>query len=759
MRQKPTFPQQLVDAIARGNAIVVVGAGASVAHGLPTWAELLKLLILECKKQTPNFEDEDELLRLLKGGHLIDVADACKKALNESAYRDFIQKTFRPANRKRSQLHKAILDIPFSAAITTNYDTLLEREHQSIYSQSEGVPIYTHRNTAHLAQLTASRSFYILKIHGHVDDIESVILSRGDYHRLIHNNPAFKSTISNIIGSKTLVFIGYSLNDPDLNLLLSEHVTMFRGFSSRHFAFLAKPGKVLSSSLADNFNITAISYDPADNHAALKRILKDLLSAVLNAQDSLDIEDIRNRSAKVPAMQKVREIMRYESRICTYLNTHIELERARFLQLQSHTASFTTGEKDLISKSIEFGETQKREMAALQAELSRSHRMEAIGTLAGGIAHDFRNILTVITANNELSIASSGVPTHVISNLKQIRIASERAQALIRQILAFSRGGETEKKSFDIVDAISESVAFLRSTIPASAIIKWAPPLQSFTINADRSQIQQVILNLGINAAQSLKDATGEIVVAVNSLEKSASGIERIAKLPPGRYVCMTIKDSGCGISPQDILRIFDPFFTTKAAGTGLGLSVVHGVVESHGGSIEVFSKLGAGTTFEVILPSYVGSLPKPQNPPRTESAATSKVIALIDDEPSILSVTSLVLKSSGHKVIEFEDAEAAVRYILDKNTRLDLIITDQVMPKFSGLDIAKSVRKARLGIPVIICSGYSLDIDKTKRAGAFAIIEKPFRPVEFMAVVNSALAPKFSKRRPVPLRGRAEKR
>lgn len=743
MKFKYSLPQQLIESIARGDAIAVVGAGASISHGMPTWPQLLKLLIQECKSQVPNFEDEDELNKLLASGNYMDVADACRKALNGPAYRDFIQRTFKISSRKSSPLHKAILRLPFAAIITTNFDTLIEQEVHRHPNNFSNVPVYTHRNTAHLAQLNASRGFYIFKAHGHVDDIESIVLSRGDYQNLIHGNIAFRSALSNIVASKTLVFIGYSLSDPDLNLLLEEHATVFRGFGKRHFAFLAKPGRVRSATLGDNFNITAIPYETP--HSQLLGIFSSLLNKVEEEQISIDHEEIKTRSAKIPAMQQSREIIRYETRICAYLNTHIELERARFLQLQSNIAGFTTSEKNLIARSIETGERNKNNIAAMQHQLLQAQKMEAIGTLAGGIAHDFRNILAVLTAHNELVIQSSSISDQDKNHLIQVRKASEKANELIRQILAFSKGGSMEYGPVNLQEVIEDTVKFLRSTIPDLVRINFNTHLPHAIVKADRTQIQQVILNLCVNAAQAIGSNAGEIGISLTLLDHASPVFLKHSDHAPKALYCLAVRDTGHGMDSNTLAKIFEPFFTTKNGGTGLGLPVVHSIIKNHGGIVHVESKPNEGACFSVLIP--ILPTRKPNNPTQPiQKQSHSAHIVLIDDEADILELMTAMIQSAGHTVTPFDNASNAISF-LRKTPNNKIIISDLVMPEMGGMEIAKLIKSERLNIPVIICSGYTIDPRRAKRAGVIRIFEKPIQISTLLDCIQDILA-KQKKRR-----------
>ncbi len=273
-----SFPKDLLDALFSGEAVAVVGSGLSVASGLPTWKELLELLIKECEQNIFQFQEGDELRELLKDGLFSEVADECSSRLGKSLYRDFIQRIFQSVTLKPNATHQLLYQLPFSAILTTNYDTLLEQVF--VKNRDNGIPpVYTQKNIAQLARLTSDKKFFILKMHGHVDDVDTIILTHRDYQDIIHH-PAYRTALSAYFTMKTLVFIGYGLRDPDLNLILNEQVSVFKGFGRRHFALVPNAGKILPKLFKDKYNITILPYESKNHYAELQALLLKLIKEV-----------------------------------------------------------------------------------------------------------------------------------------------------------------------------------------------------------------------------------------------------------------------------------------------------------------------------------------------------------------------------------------------------------------------------------------------------------------------------------------------
>ena len=356
---------------------------------------------------------------------------------------------------------------------------------------------------------------------------------------------------------------------------------------------------------------------------------------------------------------------------------------------------------------------------ALEAQLRESQKMEAVGTLAGGIAHDFNNILGSILGNVGLVQQDVGAVHPALARLEQIHKAASRARSLVQQILAFSRRQAQEFVSRPLRPVVDETLTLLRSTLPARVALDAVLDEAPMHVLADATQMQQVLMNLCTNAWHALDDGAGRIEVG---LAPSGGG----AGLAPGRYAHLWVRDDGSGIDPAVRARIFDPFYTTKPVGqgTGLGLSVVHGIVSAHHGAITVDSTPGEGTTFHLYFPlldgaaaaalSEWGSL---ADDPAVPAGRGEQVLYVDDDEVMTLMVEGLLARA-GYRVTTYQDAAQAVAAVRSEPQRFDLVVTDFNMPELTGLDMARTLAALRPGLPVVISSGY---ISEQLRADALA--------------------------------------
>jgi CheY-like chemotaxis protein len=368
--------------------------------------------------------------------------------------------------------------------------------------------------------------------------------------------------------------------------------------------------------------------------------------------------------------------------------------------------------------------------------------MESIGTLAGGIAHDFNNILGIILGNTELSLYDVPEWNPARLNLEEIRTASLRAKDVVRQLLSFARKTKLEKKPTNIILIIKESLKLLRSSIPTSIEIRQNIPEDIDTILADPTQINQVFINLCTNADHAMPDG-GVIVVTLKKIELDEDTAVQHPELNPGRYVNLTVSDTGHGISHNEIDRIFDPYFTTKEVGkgTGMGLAVVHGIVKGHNGIILVESELGKGTTFSIFFPVVAKEAV-------VETEADEKLptgderILFVDDEELIVGIEHQILERLGYKVESTTSPIDALELFRSKPDQFDLVITDMTMPKMTGDKLVKEILKIQPDIPIILCTGFSEKIDekKAKAIGVADYIEKPLDMRDYAMKIRKVL-------------------
>jgi signal transduction histidine kinase/ActR/RegA family two-component response regulator len=383
--------------------------------------------------------------------------------------------------------------------------------------------------------------------------------------------------------------------------------------------------------------------------------------------------------------------------------------------------------------------TEKRD---LEEQLRQAHKMEALGTLAGGIAHDFNNILGIILGNTELALfdRSNGQPTR--GPLEQIHQACLRAQALVRQILSFSRKTTQELQLCHLGPIVQESLTLMRALIPTTIDLRPDITATADVVLADPAQIQQVVINLVMNAAQAMEYAGGVLEVRLVDMALDEIAAQR-HKLRPGSYIRLTVRDTGGGIAPAIMGRIFDPYFTTKEVGKGigLGLAVVHGIVTHHGGAISVQSVLGQGASFQVYLPVREAE-PLFASPPTVALASGQERILFIDDEPALVSMGKAILERLGYAVVTETSSKEALALFIRNPDLFDLVITDMTMPGMTGERLAKELRRIRPDIPIILCSGFShyLNEEEAKAIGIYAFLMKPFVLRELAETVRTVL-------------------
>ena len=382
------------------------------------------------------------------------------------------------------------------------------------------------------------------------------------------------------------------------------------------------------------------------------------------------------------------------------------------------------------------------EQKKLESQLQQSQKMEAIGTLAGGIAHDINNILGIILGNTELAMDDIPDWNPARLNLEEARIASLRAKDIVRQLLSFARKTEMEKKPTNIIPIVKESFKLLRSSIPTSIEIRLKISKDVDTIIADPTQINQILINLCTNADHAMPDG-GIIEIILNNIELDEANTARHSDLHPGRYVNLTVTDTGHGISQEVVDRIFDPYFTTKEVGkgTGMGLSVVHGIVKKHNGAITVKSEPGKGTSFSIFFPAVEENEVIESEPTEKLPTGNEKIL-FIDDEPSIVKMTRQMLERLGYKVETKMSSIEALELFRSKPDQFDLIITDMTMPSMTGDKLVKEILNIRPDIPTIICTGFSdkIDAEKATEIGAAEYVEKPVDKRNLAFKVRSVL-------------------
>jgi PAS domain S-box-containing protein len=384
------------------------------------------------------------------------------------------------------------------------------------------------------------------------------------------------------------------------------------------------------------------------------------------------------------------------------------------------------------------------ERTQLEAQLQHAQRMEAIGTLAGGIAHDFNNILSAIIGYTEIALfheLSDGTRVH--KSMEQVLAAGQRAKDLVKQILAFSRQAEEERRPVRLDPIVREALKLLRASLPSTIEIRQYIAPDMGYVMADPTQIHQVLMNLCTNAHHAMIDTGGVLEVRLESTTIDA--FEAASHdLSPGLYLALVVSDTGHGMSPEVVERIFDPYFTTKEkdVGTGLGLAVVHGIVKSYRGAISVKSEPGDGTTFTVYLPRIeTEKLPKEAAGERFLPTGDERIL-LIDDEPTLVDIGRQMLHRLGYQVVTRTSSTEALELFRSAPDEFDLIITDQTMPHMPGDELAKELMKLRPSMPIILCTGFSERISEqeAKSMGIKAFLMKPVVFRDLAATIRKVL-------------------
>ncbi len=421
----------------------------------------------------------------------------------------------------------------------------------------------------------------------------------------------------------------------------------------------------------------------------------------------------------------------------------------RILWVQSHTATIIDDEGQPVgSRGVTIDITErKRVEEALQAsedQLRQSQKLEAVGHLAGGVAHDFNNLLTVITGYSDLTLLRLDKDEPNRANVEEIKKAGQRAASLTRQLLAFSRKQVLQPRILKLNSIVSDVEKMLRRLIGEDIDLLTLLEPSLGQINADPGQIEQVILNLAVNARDAMPQG-GKLTIETSNVDLDNEYARKHAAIRPGKYVMLALSDTGTGMDAETQARMFEPFFTTKVQGkgTGLGLSTVYGIVKQSEGNIWVYSELGKGTTFKVYLPR-VDDLARIETAPESGAAAPQgrETVLLTEDEEPVRRLTRRILELNGYQVLEAANGDEALSIYKEHTGQIDLIVTDVVMPKMSGLELAQSVKILRPNIKVLYLSGYT--DDAIVRHGILdqkmAFLQKPFTPDALLRKVREVL-------------------
>lgn len=513
---------------------------------------------------------------------------------------------------------------------------------------------------------------------------------------------------------------------------------------------------------------TVILRDITSRHAAEER-LQEQAALLDHAQDAIVVRDLNqrilfwNRSAEKLYGWSKEEVLSQDICDLVFQGNAEELQKAVQTVLntgewrgelhqknRAGKAVIVEGRWKLVRdqqgqpKSILITNTDITEKKKLEAQFLRAQRMESIGTLAGGIAHDLNNILSPIM----LAVQMLQLKTADEASLKMLEILqtnAERGSGMIKQILSFARGVSGERVSVQLKHLIKEIAKILKETLPRSIEIQFKTPDDLWLINGDPTQLHQVLMNLCINARDAMPQGGALTLVAENCVVDETYA-EMTADARPGRYVRVTVTDNGAGIKPENLARIFDPFFTTKEVGhgTGLGLSTVLGIVKGHQGFINVYSETGKGSEFRIYLPAHETAQPQLTTlPPVQLPRGNGELILVVDDEAAIRQIASTTLEAFNYRVLTASDGAEAIALFAHQRTEIKAVVTDLMMPLMDGLALIRALRKLAPDIRIIASSGLASHgkTAEVSNEGAQAFLPKPYTASLLLQTLARVLA------------------
>ena len=385
----------------------------------------------------------------------------------------------------------------------------------------------------------------------------------------------------------------------------------------------------------------------------------------------------------------------------------------------------------------------ERKNRKLQSQLQQAQKMEAIGNLAGGIAHEFNNVLSIIVGNAELAMDHVPGSNPAKEHLREICIASLRAREVVRQILSFARKTMTSMKPLEIKAIVNETVKLMRASIPTMIEIRVSMPAEPKMVLGDPTEIHQILINLCTNSAHSMKQKGGFLQVGLSDSKLDEITAAHYEDMVPGEYVKLSVEDTGEGIAPDVLEKVFEPYFTTKefGAGSGMGLAVVHGLVKKCKGAIHITSTVGKGTIVEVLFPKIDREAPEESVTEHKLPMGKEKIL-LVDDDESIIRMVRQMLERLGYSVLDMTDSLAALERFRSNQDEFDLVISDMSMPRMAGDQLAAEMLRMKKDIPILLCTGYSdtMDEKKAKQLGIKGFVTKPLNRERLAKAVRGAL-------------------
>jgi signal transduction histidine kinase/CheY-like chemotaxis protein len=423
------------------------------------------------------------------------------------------------------------------------------------------------------------------------------------------------------------------------------------------------------------------------------------------------------------------------------IDHHRELEQTRD-ELVRQAEALTSANTRLIREQTEHAESDKARRA-IEAKVLEVQKLESLGVLAGGIAHDFNNLLVAIMGNAGLALLDLPEDSPARTSILDVEIASRRAGELARQMLAYSGRSRFRIEPVELSDLVRELLTLLQVSIGKGVILKLHLAEEPIVVDADAAQLRQVVMNLVINAADAIHDRSGTVTIRVDRILADADYLANAhpeAGLEPGHYATLEVADTGIGMDRETQERIFDPFFTTKFTGRGLGLAAVLGIVRGHAGALRVYSEVGHGSTFRVVLPLSASS-PVPSHD-AAESWRSEATVLVVDDDAMVRSVARRLLEAFGLTVHVAEGGPEAIARLAAAPDAIDAVLLDMTMPEMSGADVFIRLREVRPDLPVVLMSGYHEDeLSEEVGAGISGFVQKPFTPADLASRMRVALA------------------
>ncbi|MBA3009330.1 MAG: response regulator [Proteobacteria bacterium] len=443
---------------------------------------------------------------------------------------------------------------------------------------------------------------------------------------------------------------------------------------------------------------------------------------------SRDVEFVRNHIM-------AKNQMNYQNEVSSQYEIQF-IDKAGSIKHVFASLGMIPGTDRKVASLLDVTEKKKAEQRwrGLEKQLRKSQKMEAIGTLAGGIAHDLNNILSPILGYSDMIMRTSEPGNQVYQRSEKIQKAALRAADLVSQVMSFNRGGAEAKRLIKLHPVAKEVVKLLRGSIPSTIRIVDKIDRNCPSVFADPTQIHQVIMNLCTNAYHAMEDTGGELIVGLTETNLSRTDMMEYPNLPQGDgvYLVLEVSDTGCGMAEDVLERIFDPYFTTKeeGKGTGLGLAMAYSIVQSCDGEIRVKSKYGKGTSFTIFFPAVRGDdeIENQETGHGWSTTSKGEHLLVVDDDPDIAMMCKEGFELLGYKVHAFSSSNDALSFFRENHAAIDLLVTDQTMPEKTGIELAKEFLKIKKDLPIILCSGYAGSISKTmaQKIGIQRFVMKP---------------------------------